>query len=61
MDFHEEDVKEDHKFEVGDHVRVSKYKSIFAKGCVPYWSEKIFMIKKVKNSVPWTYVIKDLD
>ena len=36
------------KFQVGDHVRISKYKSIFAKGCTPNWSEEIFVVKKLK-------------
>ena len=46
----------DPKFKVGDHVRISKYKNIFAKGYTPNWSEELFVIKKVKNTVPWTYV-----
>ena len=46
---------------VGGHVRISKYKTIFAKGYVPSWSEKVFVIKKVKNTVPWTYFISDLE
>ena len=50
----------DTKFKVGDIVRISKYKNIFAKGYVPNWSEEIFVIKNVKNTVPWTYVISDL-
>ena len=49
----------DAKFKVGDHLRISKYKSIFAKGCAPNWSEEVFVIKKVKNTVPRTYVIND--
>ena len=49
------------KFKVGDHVRISKYKNIFAKGYTPNWSEEVFVIKKVKNTVPWTYVINDLN
>ena len=44
----------DPKFKVGDHVRISKYKNIFAKGYMPNWSEEVFVIKKVKNTVPWT-------
>ena len=52
---------EDPKFKVGDHVRISKYKNIFAKGYTPNWSEEVFVIKKVKNIVPWTYAINDLD
>ena len=45
---------------MGDPVRISKYKNIFAKEYVANWSEEAFVIKKVKNSVPWTYVIIDL-
>ena len=48
----------DPKFKVGDHVRISKYKNIFAKGYAPNWSE-VFIISKIKNTVPWTYVISD--
>ena len=51
----------DSKFKVGDHVRISKYKNIFAKGYTPNWSEDAFVIKEVKNNVPWTYVINDLN
>ena len=39
---------------IGDTVRTSKYKNIFAKGYVPNWSEEVLVIKKVKNTVPWT-------
>ena len=49
----------DTKFKVGDRVRISKYKNIFAKGYAPNWSEEVFVIKKVKNIIPWTYVIND--
>ena len=51
----------DPKFKVGDHVRISKYKNIFAKSYTPNWSEEVFVFKKVKNTVPWTYVINDLN
>ena len=51
----------DLKFKVGDHVRISKYKNIFAKGYTPNWSEEFFVIKEIKNTVPWTYVINDLN
>ena len=27
----------------------------------PNWSEEIFVIKTVKNTVPWTYIISDLN
>ena len=48
-------------FKVGDHVRISKYKNIFSKGYTPNWSEKNFVVNKIKNIVPWTYVINDLN
>ena len=51
----------DPKFKVDDHVRISKYKNIFAKGYTPNWSGEVFVIKKVKNTVPWTYAINDLN
>ena len=61
IDFGKEFNDNDPKFKVGDHVRISKYKNIFAKGHTPNWSEEIFVIKKIKNTVPWTYVINDLN
>ena len=51
----------DPKFRVGDHVRISKYKHIFAKGYTPNWSVEVLVIKNIKNTVPWTYVINDLN
>ena len=41
----------DPKFKVGDRVIISKYRNIFAKGYMPNWSEEVFVIKKVKNTV----------
>ena len=61
IDFKKEVNDKDPKFKVGDHVRISKYKNIFAKGYTPSWSEEVFVIKKVKNTVPWKYVINDLN
>ena len=52
VDFEKEVNDKDPKFKVGDHVRISKYKNIFAKGYTPNWSEEVFVIKKVKNTVP---------
>ena len=60
IDFKKEVNDKDPKFKVGDHVRISKYKNIFAKGYTPNWSEEVFVIKKVKNAVPWTYVINEI-
>ena len=51
---------QDPKFKTDDIVRISKYKNNFAEGYVPNWSEEVFVIKKVKNTVPWTYIISDL-
>ena len=51
----------DAKFKVSDHARISKHKNIFAKGFVPNWSEEVFVIKKIQNTVPWTYAISDLN
>ena len=48
------------KFEIGDIVGISKYTNISAKDYTPNWSKEVFVIKKVKNTVPWTYVISDL-
>ena len=60
-EYNENPNKKDPKFKVGDHVRISKYKNIFAKGYTANWSEEIFVISKIKNTVPWTYVINDLN
>ena len=49
------------KFKVGNHVRISKYKNIFAKGYTQNWSEEVFVVSKIKNTVPWTYVISYLN
>ena len=51
----------DPKFKVGDRVRISKYKNIFSKGYTPNWSEEVFVVNKIKNTVPWTYVINNLN
>ena len=51
IDFNNENNKKGPKFKVGDHVRISKYKNIFAKGYVRNWSEESFLIKNIKNTV----------
>ena len=61
VDYNEDFNKKDPNFKVGDHVRISKYKNIFAKGYTPNWSEEVFVVNKIKNTVPWTYVINDLN
>ena len=61
IDFKKEVNDKDPKFKVGDHVRISKYKNIFAKGYTPNWSEQVFAVSKTKNTVPWTYFVNDLN
>ena len=61
IDFGLEDNEEYPEFKVGDYVRILKYKNIFKKGHAPNWSKEIFVIKTVKNTIPWTYVIEDLN
>ena len=43
-----------------DHVRISKYKNISAKGYTRNWSEEFFVIRKIKNTAPWTDVVNNL-
>ena len=59
IDFKKKVNDTDPKFKAGDHVRISKYKNIFAKGYSPNWYEEAFVVSKNKNTVPWTYVIND--
>ena len=49
------------KVQVGDHVRISKYKNVLEKGYVPNLYENVFVIKNVKKPVSWTYIISDLN
>ena len=60
-EYNEESNEKDPKFKVGDHVRISKFKDVFAKRYTPNWSEEIFDVEKIKNTVSWTYVISDLN
>ena len=61
INFKKETNDKNPKFEVADHVRISKYENIFAKGYMPNWPEEIFVDEKIKNTVPWTYIINDLN
>ena len=60
-EYNEESNEKDPKFKIGDHVRISKYKNVFSKRYTPNWSEEIFLVKKIQNTLPWTYVISDLN
>ena len=53
--------EKDSIFKVGDRVRISKFKNIFAKGYTPNWSKEIFIVDKINDTVPCTYNIKDLN
>ena len=53
--------EKDSKFKIGDRVRISRYKNIFAKGYTPNWSREIFIVNKINDTVPYTYNIKDLN
>ena len=61
IDFKKEGNDKEPKFKVGDRVIIYKYKNIFAKRYTPNRSEEVFVIKKVKNTVPWTHVIIDFN
>ena len=60
-EYNEDSNKKDPKFKAGDNVRISKNKNIFAKGYAPNWSGEVFVVSKIKNAVPWTYVVSDLN
>ena len=53
--------EKDSRFKVGDRVRISKFKIIFAKGYTPNWSKEIFIVNKINDTVPYMYNIKDLN
>ena len=59
--YNEDSIVTKPKFKVGDRVRISKYKNIFAKGYTQNWSEEVFVVSKIKDTVLWTYVISDLN
>ena len=53
--------EKDPKYTVGDHIKISKYKNIFAEEYPPNWLEEEFLISNRNNTVPGTYVINDLN
>ena len=57
----EESNEKSARFSVGERVRISKFKNVFAKEYTPNWSKEIFVVSRVNNTVPWTYVLKDLN
>ena len=61
VEYSEKTNKKSPNFKIGDPVRVSQYKNVFTKGYTPNWSEKVFVVNKVQNTVLWTYLIYDLN
>ena len=61
IDFDKKNNKEGPKFKVVDNIRILKYEITFVKDCVANCSEEVLVIKKVKNTVPWKYVISDVN
>ena len=53
--------KKSARFNVGDRVRISKFKNTFAKGYTPNWSTEIFIVDKINDTVPYTYNIENLN
>ena len=53
--------EKDSRFKVGDRVRISKFKNIFAKRYTPNWSKEIFIVDKINDTVPYTYNLQDLN
>ena len=61
VEYSEKTNKKDPKFKIDNNVRISKYKNIVTKGYTPNWSEEVFVVSKIQNTVPWTYLINDLN
>ena len=59
-EYNEDSNEKDPRFKVRGHVRIWKFKNIFAKGYTQNWSEEVFVVSKINNTVPWTYFISDL-
>ena len=60
-EYNQDSNEKDPKYKVGDDVKISKYKNIFAKGYTQNWSAEVFIVSKIKNTVLWTYAISDLN
>ena len=60
-EYNENSNKKVPKFKFGDYVTISKCKNISAKGYVPNWSDKVFVVSKIKNTFPWIYAFSDFN
>ena len=61
VEYNENSNKRNPKFKIDDLVRISKYGKNFAKGYTPNWSEEVFIVNGIKNTVLWTYSINGLN
>ena len=61
FDFNKENNKEGPNFNVGDSVRISKYKNSFIKTMFQIGLKKFLWLIEEKNTVTWTYTISDLN
>ena len=61
IDSSKENNNKDATIKIADYVIISKYRNIFTNGYVPNWSEEAFVIKKLKNTITWRYVINYLN
>ena len=61
VEYNEDFNKKGPKFKLHDHVKISKYKNIFAKVYVPNWSEEVFIVNEIKNTISWTYTVSALN
>ena len=59
-EYNKDSNEKDPKFKVGNHVRISKYKNIFAKGYTQNWSKEVFVVSKIRGTILWTYVIEKI-
>ena len=60
-EYNQDSNEENPKFKFVYHVRITEYKNIFTKGYPQNWSERVFVVSKIKNKVLWTYIISDLN
>ena len=61
VEYNEDSSKKGSKFKANDHVCISSNKNFFAKGYVPNWPQEVFIVNEMKNAVPWTYTISNLN
>lgn len=50
-----------HRFEIGDNVRITKWRHAFQRGYLPGWSKEIFTVVEVVSTIPPVYRLCDKD